>query len=61
MNVELIITIIGVAGPIVLGLYADIKQHKTLKGRVSSLEKTLIGQESHLQALDNDIQALIKK
>lgn len=56
--IELSLTIIGIAIPIGLGIAKDIQAHKTLKGRVSSIEQTITSQTSHLDALDKDIQLL---
>lgn len=60
-DINIVFSIIGIGVPIFLGVYADLKQHKTLKGRVSSIESTLLSQEQHITDLDNDIQTLIKK
>ena len=56
--IELSLTIIGIGIPIGLGIVKDIQAHKTLKGRVSSIENTISSQTSHLDALDKDIQLL---
>ena len=56
--IEIILTIIAVAAPIVGGLITDIKAHKTLKGRISAIETTLSNNMTHLDALDKDIQLL---
>ena len=59
--INLIFSIIGIGTPIILAIIADIKTHKTLKGRVGSIEQTLISQEQHISDLDGDIKTLINK
>ena len=60
-TIDVIISIIGVGTPIILALITDIQTHKTLKGRVSSIEKTIISQEQHISELGGDIKTLLNK